>query len=143
MALPVYIEDKGTRLPAKVTEYNQIVVGPLDYSTAYNTALVVDNQPYELVRGKVGSRFVITDLLIVTLKSVSPSTAATIVIYEAEVADISTNVGTIVELDMLARDKLAVTGLNIISQGKARSLVGTTTDGTVNVLVSGYYVPTD
>lgn len=141
MALPTYIEDKATKRSAEVTEHGQLVVGPLSYSESYNASMALAATEYEVVKGITSRRFVITDILIITLKSVSPSAPATIILYEADVSDITTNLKTIVEIDMVSQDRLVANGLNIVTSGEARSIVGTTTDGTVTVTLAGYYIP--
>lgn len=141
MALPVQIEDKSTKRSACVSPFGELITAPLSYSTAYNSSMDLAATEYEIVTGKTGKRFVITDILIITLKSVSPSAPATIVLYEADVSDLTTNLNTIVEIDMVSQDRLVANGLNIVTNGNARSIVGTTTDGTVTITVAGYYIP--
>lgn len=141
MTLPVIIEDKATKRSAGVTSDGQLIVGPLSYSTSFNASMALAAIDYEVVKGLAAKRFVITDILIITLKSVSPSAPATIVLYEADVSDLSTNLNTIVEVDMVSQDRLVANGLNIVTDGNARSIVGTTTDGTVTITVAGYYIP--
>lgn len=141
MALPTYIEDKTTKKSACVTDKNQLVVGPISYSESYNESLVLaDPIAYEVVEGLTNKKFVITDILIITLKSVSPSAPATIILYEADVSDKLTNLKTIVEIDMVSQDRLVANGLNIITADYARSIMATTTDGTVTVTLAGYYI---
>lgn len=143
MALPAFIEDKATKRSVKVTSDGQLVVGPLAYSEAHNVSMVLAATEYEVVKGLPSRRFVITDMLIITLKSVSPSAPATIILYEADVSDLTTNLKTIVEIDMVSQDRLVAVGMNLVTSGDARSIVGTTTDGTVTVTLAGYYIPPD
>lgn len=143
MALPSYIQDKSTKRAARVTPDGQLVVGPLAYSESHNVSMVLAATEYEVVKGLPSRKFVITDILIITLKSVSPSAPATIILYEADVSDITTNLKTIVEIDMVSQDRLVANGLNLVTSGDARSIVSTTTDGTVTVTLAGYYIPQD
>jgi hypothetical protein len=142
MSLPITIEDKATSTAACISEYGQLVTAPISYSTPYYASIAVAATPYEIVQGRTGKLFVITDILIASDKDFASATVAeTVTIYEADVSDISTSIRTITRVDLLRNDRLVATGLNLIT-GQARSLVGITPLTTaVDVTIAGYYIP--
>ena len=123
-----------------VTSRGELVVAPLAYSTPYYKSVAAAATPYEVVPAKAEKRFVITGLLLASDKTFgSATTAETLTIYEANAADLSVNLKTIVRLDMLKNDRMPATGLNLITT-KARALVAIGTDFAVDVTIAGYYV---
>ena len=142
MALPVQIEDKGSKASVRVTEFGQLVTAPIAYSDPYYVSIAVANTAYEIVAGKTGKRFVVTGLVIASDKNFASSTVAeTVTIYEAPADALDTSLKVVFQLDLLRNDRVVATGLNIISS-TGRSLVGQApTSAAVDITFSGYYVP--
>jgi hypothetical protein len=142
MSLPIKIEDPVTQKVANVSEYGQLIIAPISYSTPYYIDVAVAATEYEVVQGKTGRKFVITDVLLASDKNFATATVAeTVIVYQADVSDITTNLGTIFQIDFLRNDRLAATGLNLITE-TARSLVAIApTSAAVDVTIAGYYIP--
>ena len=76
MTIKTTIKDgKGRGGEVCVTSRNQLVVAPLDFSTAYNVEADVINTAFNFVPPIAGKRFVITDILLYANKSVGASDA--------------------------------------------------------------------
>jgi hypothetical protein len=126
---------------ATVTDLGEIVVAPYSYSTAYYVSVAAAASPYEVVPAKPSHCFVITGLLLNSDKNYGTATAAeTLTIYEANAADISVNLKTVTQVDLLRNDRLPVTGLNLL-MSQARSIVAIADSAAVDVTIAGYYVP--
>jgi len=124
---------------ACITKRGQLITAPLEFSQTYAVTADATATAFNFISPKAGKRFVITGILIDAGKSVSTSTAGTVVIYES-----STKVGIvatveIMTVEMLKNTNRVITGLNIItSEGTWVSLK--TTDATVFGTLLGYYV---
>lgn len=140
MALTTSITDghgKGSQV--LVTSRGQLVVAPIDFSTAYAVTAAADNTAYNFVTPQTGKRFVITDIILDAGKNVSATTAATVVIYEAASASTTTVTKTILSLEMLKNTSRTITGINlIVTEGTWVNIK--TTDAEVTASLLGYYV---
>ena len=124
----------------KVTDQGELVTGALDYSEPYYVSVAAAATPYLVVPGKACKKFIVTGLLLASDKNFgSATTAETLTIYEANPADTSTSLKTIVQVDLLKNDRITPTGLNI-QITDARALVAIGTDSAVDVTIAGYYV---
>lgn len=133
------IDEKEGRV-AEISKYGEQYVAPRFYSDPYYISVAVAATPYEVVPSIAEKRFVITGLLIASDRTFGTSTTAeTITIYEANAADLSTNLKTVFRLDMLRNDRLAATSLNL-RLSNARSVVAIATDNSVDVTLAGYYI---
>lgn len=123
-----------------VSKNGELLVRPLKYSNPYYVLVDTPDTAFEVVPAIASMRFVMTGILISTTKTfASATTAETITIYEANAADLSTNLRTIFKLDMLKNDRLPATGLNL-QMANSRSLVAIGSDASVDVTIAGYYV---
>jgi hypothetical protein len=130
--------DKGANV--LVTELGELVTAPLSNSTPYYVSVAIASTPYLVVPAIAGKCFLITGLLIASDKNFGTATTAeTVVLYEANAADLSTNIKTITQVDLLKNDRLVATGLNLVASN-ARALVASGTDSAVDVTVAGYYI---
>jgi hypothetical protein len=140
MPAKVQIKDGGgTGGHVIVTKRGELVTGALKYSTPYGNKLDVINTPFVIVPGLNGQKFVTTGFFVAALKTVSPTTEAAIVLYEASPLDLTTSTKEIVEVALIRGASFVATGTNLITEAGA-SIVATTDDATVNVALSGYYV---
>jgi hypothetical protein len=140
MPAKVQIKDgSGTGANASVTRRGELITAPLKYSKPYGASLDVINVPFEIVPGLNGQKFVTTGFFITALKTVSPTTEAAIVLYEANPLDLTTPTRDIVEVALIRGRSFVATGTNIITD-VGQTIAATTDDATVNVAVSGYYV---
>ncbi len=141
MTISTNIEDgTGTSNKAQVTIRGQLVVGAIDYSTAFTVTANVINTGFNFVPPIAGKRFVITDLLLDAGKDVSSSTAGTVIIYEAVAVDTVTIDKTILSIEMLKNTNRVITGINLIIVSEGRWINIKTTDATVTGTILGYYV---
>jgi hypothetical protein len=138
LSVGIHGGDKDTNV--LVTDRGELVVAPLSFSTPYYVSVATLNTAFEVVPASARQCFVITGLLLASDKNFGSATVAeTLTIYEANAADLDTNLKTIVKVDLLKNDRLVATGLNLLV-GQARSLIAIGTDDAVDVTIAGYYV---
>ena len=124
---------------ACITKRGQLVTSPIDFSESHAVTADAADTAFNFISPKAGKRFVITDILLDAGKSVSASTAGTIVIYESTTATGIVAAVEILTVEMLKNTNRVITGLNLISaEGNWISLQ--TTDATVFGTLLGYYV---
>jgi len=139
MAINTTIKDgKGNGNEACVTNRNQLVVAPLDFSTAYSVEADTINTAFNFVPPEPKKQFVITDILLYANKGVGASDA-TVDVYEAT-SDTETTISkSILAMEMLKQTSRDMTGLNlIVSEGKWVNIK--TDDNTIFATIMGYYV---
>ncbi len=133
--------DEKHSILASLTSLGELRVAPYAYSTAYYISVNSVNVPFLLVPAVAGNKFVITAILLSSSKTFGTSTAAeTVTIYEANAADLNTNLKTVTQVDLLRSDRMPVTGLNLVTTG-AYALVAQATDTSVDLTIAGYYIP--
>lgn len=139
MTISTVLRDgKGNGGEACITTRNQLVVAPLDFSTAYPVTANVINTAFNFVPPVASKRFVVTDILLYANKGVGASDA-TVDVYEATSATESTIDKSILAIEMLKQSSRDLTGLNLlISEGKWLNIK--TDDNTIFATVMGYYV---
>ena len=139
MAVKSNITDgSGSDYLAKVTSRGELVVGQLDFSSAYNATADVAGTGYNLVEPKAGCRFVITAILVYADKDVGVNDA-TVTIYEASAPDTATVDDTIATFEIPEKTARDWVGLNlIVSEGKWVNIK--TDDDDVFATILGYYV---
>ena len=139
MGIKTTIKDgKGNNHEVKVTERNQLVIAPLDFSVLYHVKAEVVNTAYNLIPPLTGKRFVITELVLYANKSVGVSDA-TVIIYEALSPTTITEHLVIFTQEMVKQTTLVMTGLNIIIE-EGIWLNVKTDDDDIFVNMAGYYV---
>lgn len=136
----VSLFDEQTQSLARITSNGEIVVADYSYADTYFAALT-DTSVIEIVPGIGGQRFVTTAFWINATKTVSPTDAGTTIVYEAEPHDLTTNLKTNINVDLIRNQIFPSPGPLRMLTTTARSLVVTTTDPTVNATIVGYYVP--
>ena len=139
MTISTNIEDGwGTGTKACVSTRGQLVVGPLDFSTAYTATANVINTAFNFVPPIANKRFVITDILLYANKGIGTGDA-TIVLYEADGVSETTSTKDILNIEMVKQTSRDITGLNlIVSEGKWVNIK--TDDNTIFATIMGYYV---
>jgi hypothetical protein len=130
-------EGKGTK--AIVTSNGQLVTAPLSYSTPVFTRLAVNNQGYTFFEPINSDLFVITDIIADADKGVGAN-GATVIVYEAEDADIATVSKTIIQFEMLKNTSKILTGLNFIVSTVGRFVNAKTNDNNISMTIAGYYI---
>lgn len=135
------IFDEKTQAVATVSSNGELIMGDYDHSTSYFAALTTTN-PMLIVPGEPGFQFITMAFWAAATKSVSPSTAATIVIYEAHPSDLSVSLNTKASIDLTSGQIFSSPSRLRMSTCEGCVLVATTTDPTVNVTIVGYYEPT-
>lgn len=136
----VSLFDEQTQALFRITSNGEIVVADYSYSDTYFAALV-DTEPFEIVPSRGNEQFVTTAFWISALKTVSNTDAGTTVIYEAAPDDLSENLNTLANVDLIRNQQFPSPAPLRMRSGNSRSIVVSTTDPSVNVTVVGYYVP--
>jgi len=131
-------DGSGSGYNAKVTSRGQLVVSPIEFSYAFAVEVNSTNA-FNFVPPITGKRFVITDVIIEAGKTVSTTTAADVVLYEAASITATAVSKLILTFNMIRFGVRTLNGLNLIV-GEGKWLNITTTDPTVNATVMGYYI---
>jgi len=130
----------GNSAHALVSDEGELIIRKFDYSTTYSVSLAVTSTIYEIVPGKAGQAFVLTDILVTSDRNFgSATTPENIQIYQAPSHDWTVNDGYLLNIDMLKNDRLVATGLNI-KTGETKSLVAVASDTEATVVLAGYYI---
>jgi len=111
MAAPVYIVDPKTGNKATVSEFGQLTISPVDYSTPVQEKLDVINTAFTMIEPVDGKLIIITDILLTANKSVGVNDA-TVSIYTSTVKGDLVAAGNIIELEMQQKSSLPITGIN-------------------------------
>ena len=141
MGIDVELRDgRGTSNKVKVTSRGQLIVAPLEFSTAYTLTVASPSTAYNLVPPKMNHRFVITDILLYADKGVGASDAR-VNLYEATSATATTIDVDILDIEMVKSTARDMTGLNLIVT-ESRWVNIKTDDSTIYATVMGYYITT-
>lgn len=133
------IDTHGSKEGVKITSRGQLIVAPLDFSTAYQQTMITANTAVNYVVPKAGKRFVITDIILIANKNVSATVEATVDVYEAN-SPTSTVVASQLFQDALTKQtKTVITGLNLITS-EGVWVNGKTDDDDIISTIMGYYV---
>jgi len=136
----VQIFDEKEGVAVKISPRGELIVAPISNSDIFNVTVDVADEPFEIVRGLAGKKFIVTGMLIATSKTFgSATTAETIELYQAHPSDLAISTNSLLDLDMLKNDRMIATGLNLTS-GEASSLVAKATDTTASITFGGYYI---
>jgi hypothetical protein len=130
--------DLGTDVSAKITGRGELVVGKLDFSSAYSTTATVINTGFNLITPQDGNCFVITDILIYADKNVGVNDA-TISIYTADSPTSTTVISDILTTEIKASNTRDVTGLNLLVTNGVW-VNAKTDDNNVYFTLFGYYI---
>ena len=130
--------DLRTDVSAKITGRGELVVGKLDFSSAYSTTATVTNTAFNLLVPQDGNCFVITDILIYADKNVGVNDA-TISIYTADSPTSTTVISDILTTEIKASTARDITGLNLlVTHGVWVN--AKTDDNNVFFTIFGYYI---
>lgn len=129
----------GTGNKALVTEFGQLVVGPIAYSSSATQKLELNDTAYNFIAPKKGKNIVITDILLYANRSVGVNDA-TVEIYEADAVDELIVSDTIIKTEMVKQTSRDLTGLNLITKG-GKWINAKTDDDDVFVTIMFYYIP--
>lgn len=142
MALPVHISGhNGTGgVVAEVTGRGQLITAPIEYSTSYVASAVADNVAVNLILPKAKRVFVITDVVLTGTKAIDVNTDATVIIFESGDPTSATVDNTLLQVDIARSSSLALTGLNLITEGEAKHINLKSSDTIVNCTLMGYYI---
>lgn len=139
MAIPAVITDESTGATAKVVMGAALAVEAPFPSDPYNAILAVDDQVYNIVPAVANKQFCITGIILTATSSVSNTTPATVVVYEASSADTSTQDKEIMTIPMLRNTARDFIGVSLLA-GTAKYINATTTDDDIFITMLGYYV---
>ncbi len=142
MSTPTVIKDHKTGQAARVTEYGQLVVAPLAYSTPVEVTMSAAGTIYNFIEPSAGQSVVITDIVVSADKSVSSTTPAEINIYEADAPDGPVSVANIVTPQLVRSDNFILTGLNLLVP-EGLWVNATTDDATIKLTIMFYRVPVE
>jgi hypothetical protein len=140
--IKVEIKDgQGSGVSTKVSEYGQLIVAPLDYSTVSTVKMEAASTAYNYIKPKQGHKIVITEILLYANKNVGAGDA-TVTIYTSDVGPSTTTVKeTILETEMLKQTARDLTGLNFLIENEGRWVNGKTDDDDIFCSIGYYYVP--
>lgn len=140
MTAPVNIKDSDSGVTAKVTEFGQLVVAPIQYSTPLTDELDVINTAFNFIAPQQGSLIVITDIIVAADKNVSPTDPAVVDIYTADSAESTTIIDSILEPLIGRGVTVPVTGLNLLV-GEGVWVNAKTNDDVVKLTIMFYRIP--
>ena len=140
MTAGVRVLDGESNQAAMVTEFKQLVVAPIAYSTPVQQVMDATGTAFNFIVPVQGKSIVITDVIVSANKNVSNTTPADIVIYESGAANSLTNIETILQPQLTGASNLAITGLNLIIP-KGVWVNASTDDATVLLTIMFYRVP--
>lgn len=133
------IVDPLTNVPANVTDFGQLVVAPIDYSTPIAQQLPASAQAFNFIEPKQDRIIVITDILLATDKSAAIN-GTIIEVYDTSASDSIVIDELIIRADLTRQGIRDLTGLNLrIPAGK---WVNAKADGIGSeVTIMFYYAP--
>jgi hypothetical protein len=140
MTAGIGIKDAYSDNRARVTEYGQLIVAPLGYSTPVEQEMSVINTAYNFLTPAVGQKIVITDIIVAADKGVSATTPANVVIYQADAPDTLTESSVILRPQPAKGDNIPITGLNLLVP-EGMWVNAKTDDATVFLTILYYRIP--
>jgi len=142
MAIPIEIRGhNGTGgVSAEVTGRGQLITAPIEYSTSYVASAIADNIAVNLVTPKAARKFVITDVILTGTKAIDVNTDAIVTIFETGDLTSATVDATLIQVDVARSSSVALTGLNLITDGVAKHINIKSSDAVVNCTLMGYYI---
>ena len=141
MAVPSHIVDPHNGLAARVTEFGQLVVAPIAYSTPIVGTLSTINTAVNFVEPVGKHQIVITDIILSSDKNVGVDGAA-VLVYCTDSITSTTVVNGILEVNMLKNTARDLIGLNLIV-GEGKWVNAKTDDNNIEVTIGYYRVPID
>jgi len=137
MATPAVIKDHATGNAARVTEFGQLVVAPLAYSTPIAKSLTPASTVFNFIEPAQDQNIVITDITASANFGVSVTTPASVSIYQASAPDTLVVDELILSPQLLRGGNVSLIGLNfLIPEGK---WVNAFTDDDIILLTIAFY----
>ena len=140
MSIGAKIVDPGTNHAAKVTEFGQLVVAPIDYSDPVARDMDVIDTAFNFVTPTQDQQIVITDILVSANRDVSNTTPANVEIYEADAIDSLVPSDSIIKPQMIRATNLPLTGLNLLVR-EGKWVNAKTDDASILLTIMFYKVP--
>ena len=140
MSTPSHIVGHQNGIRARVTEFGQLVVAPLDYSEPVAITLDTVGTAFNFITPAAGQKVVITDIIVSADKGVSNTTPANIEIYEADEASLTTASKAIVSPQLTGASNVSYIGLNMLV-GEGKWVNAKTDDNNVLITIMFYRVP--
>lgn len=137
MSQPVVIKDDLNQRTAKVTRYNQLVVAPVEYDTAFNATL--DTNTKNLLPPIAGSQFVVTGIYLTAKKNITGDVIVEVFQANSSTQTVITANNDVFTVEMLKNTFRDITGLNLILN-EGSFLNAKADDGEVLLTVTGYYI---
>ena len=132
------IIDLGTDISAKVSTRGELIVGRLNFSSAYSAILTVINTGYNLIVPKNDHCFVITDILLAGDNGIGASSSKTI-LYTANSPTSTTEIDTIITAEIQSKSARDFIGLNLlVPHGVWLNIK--CDDNTIYATIMGYYI---
>lgn len=138
--MDVHIVSGSGAIAAKVTPRGELVVAPLSYSETVFKELAEDNTAYNFYEPKPGKQFVITGIRAKADRDVSPTVDASVVIYEAESIDTTTESKVLHQEAMVKAESFTLLPVFILVNPGVW-INAKTTDDDIHMTIMGYYVP--
>lgn len=124
-----------------ITEYGQLVVGPIAYSKSSVVVMNADATGFMAIPPVAGHKIVLTSAFVRADKNVSATVESDIEVYESE-----TSTGTVSTSDILniglTKQQFVNIPMNYISS-EGTWIMCSASDATVNISIFYYYVPND
>lgn len=139
MVAKVVIIDAKTKNKARVTEFGQLVVAPIDYSIPVTAEMDTVDTPFLLVTPEAGKSVVITTFLVSANRNVGVNDA-TVNLYTSDTIDGALPANPEVRLEIPKSSNLPLTGLNLLLP-PGKFILAQTNDATVFVTLGYYRVP--
>ena len=137
MATPAVIKDHATGNAARVTEFGQLVVAPIAYSTPIAKSLTPASTVFNFIEPAQDQNIVITDIAASANFGVSVNTPASTTIYQASAPDTAVVDELIYSPQLLRGGNVVLTGLNMLIPGG--KWVNAFTDDDIILLTIMYY----
>lgn len=137
-ALPVRLMGNGSQ-QVQINEAGELLISDGPYDLAMFNELAAPNTAYNFFGPKGREQFVITGFLIYGDKQVSSSTNATVVIYESDQPDSTTESRVLVQVEVGQNQSIPFPNIRILCD-KGVYLNGKTDDDDIHMTIFGHYV---
>lgn len=142
MTIPTVIKDPKSGNTARVTEFGQLVVAPIQYSTPVSIELNVIDTAFNFAVPKDSKSIVITDIIVSADKSVSATTPAEVEVYTSSSPESSVAINNILQPRLVRSNNLTLTGLNLLID-EGVWINAKTNDASILLTIMFYRVPVE
>ena len=140
MTTPVELVGPDGKGRARITEFDQLVVAPIAYSTAEEREMDVVGTAFNFVIPVHGKSIVITDIIASANNTVSNTAPADIAVFQADSEVSIVPIKGIVRPQLVRAENFILTGLNLIVPPGVW-INATTTDSDILLTIMFYRVP--